>query len=103
GGDRAPLERLLAAYARLHHLTDADARRVREKVLATLGRDPRTAGRVAEFEAPRSPFRRVRNRLRGRVAIDLREWVEQHTARVELTIVDLHVGHAVDFLRVFGE
>jgi hypothetical protein len=103
GGDRAPLERLLATYVRLHHLTDADARRLREKVLATLGRDPRTAGRVSEFDAPRSPLRRVRNRLRGRVDLELREWVEQHTARVELTIVDLHVGHGMDFLRVFGD
>lgn len=103
GGDRASLERLLATYVRLHHLTEADAKRLREKVLATLGRDPRTAGRVSEFDAPRSPFRRVRNRLRGRVDLELREWVEQHTARVELTIVDLHVSHAMDFLGVFGD
>lgn len=103
GGDKAPLERLLGAYVRLHHLGDADARRLREKVLATLGRDPRTAGRVSEFDAPRSPFLRLRRRLRGRVELELRDWVEQHTARVELAVVDLHVGHALDFLRIFEE
>lgn len=103
GADRAPLERLLATYVRLHHLGDADTRRLREKVLATLGRDPRTAGRVSEFDAPRSPFRRIRQRLRGRVELELREWVDQHTARVELSVVDLHVGHALDFLRIFGD
>lgn len=102
GADRAPLERLLGAYVRLHHLGEADARRLREKVLAMLGRDPRTAGRVSELEAP-SPIQRISRRIRGRVELELRDWVERHTARVELTVVDLHVAHAMDFLRVFGE
>lgn len=103
GGDRVPFERLLGAYVRLHHVREADVRRLREKVLATLGRDPRTAGRVSELDASNSPVRRMVNRVRGRVELELRDWVEKHTARVELTLVDLHVSHALDFLRVYGE
>jgi hypothetical protein len=97
GSDRAPVERLLAAYVRLHHLGDSEGRKLREKVLATLGRGRED---IADLDGPRSPVARVRNRLRGRVNPELRDWVERHTARVELTVVDIHVEHALGVLRL---
>lgn len=101
--DRSPLERLLRAYSRLHHLSDGDARKLRDRVLASLGRDDSSGDRVAVLDEPRSPFRRLRNRLRGRVHLDLRDWVERQTARVELTILDLHVEQALGFVRILEE
>lgn len=97
--DRAPLERLLAAYMRLHHLGDGEARQLRDRVLASLGRDGQ-GDRVGALEEPRSPFERLRRRLRGRVHLDLRDWVERQSARVELTVVDLHVEQALGFVRI---
>ncbi|NIP81857.1 MAG: hypothetical protein GWM90_22605 [Gemmatimonadetes bacterium] len=98
GGDRAPVERLLRAYARLHYLTDSEARKLRERVLAALGRGRQSV--VAELDGPRSPVRRIRSRLKGRVNPELRRWVDRHTARVELTVVDIHVENALGFLRL---
>jgi hypothetical protein len=100
GSDRAPVDRLLAAYIRLHHMDEAGGRKLRERVLAALGRNGGGSG-VGELEAPKSPLTRIRQRVRGRVNADLRDWVERHTARVELSVVDLHVGHALEFLGIF--
>ena len=97
GGDRVPVERLLAAYARLHHLTDDEHRQLAERVLVALGRDPASAPR-ARLQPPRSVFRRAAHRLRGRVHTELREWVDRHTARVELAVLEVHVHHALRFV-----
>lgn len=99
-GDRAPVANLLAVYARLHHLHDQEARKLRERALAALGRSGTGA---AALDGPRSPFARLRRRLRGRVHPELREWIERHTARVELTVVDLHVQNALQVLNVLRE
>lgn len=101
GAGRAPVERLLSAYARLHFLSDADARKLRERVLATLGRE--RVQSIGDLDGPRSLVARTRQRVRGRVNPELRDWVERHTARVELTVVDIHVDHALGFLRILGE
>lgn len=93
---RAPVDRLLAAYVRLHHLSDPDARKVRERLLAALGR---SGSADAALAGPRSAFARLRRRLRGRVDRELRDWVEQHSARVELALLDIHVDNALDTLR----
>lgn len=100
GVERAPIARLVAAYARLHHLTDQETRKLRERVLAALGRN---GGGPGSLDGPRSPFARLRRRLRGRVNQELRDWVERHTARVELTVVDIHVKNALDLLGVVDE
>lgn len=98
GAVRAPVERLLAAYVRLHYLGDTEGRKLRERVLATLGRGGDDD--IADLDGPRSPLARIRRRLRGRVNPELRDWVERHTARVELTVVDIHVEHALSVLRL---
>lgn len=99
GAGRAPVERLIEAYARMHYLKEPDARKLRERLLAALGRSGGDAGALA---GPRSPFARLRRRVRGRVDQELREWVERHSARVELALLDIHVENALDTLKVVG-
>ena len=102
GSDRAPVERLVAAYARLHHLSEDEHRKLREGVLVALGRHPDSAGK-GRLQQPRSIFRRVGRRIRGRVHYDLRDWVQRHTARVELAVLNIHVEHALRFARIVRE
>lgn len=98
GRERAPVTRLIAAYARLHHLSTPLAERLRGRVLATLGR---AADRPhGPLHGPRSLLGRLRYRLRGRVNPELRAWVERHTARVELTLVEIHRDHALELVRL---
>jgi hypothetical protein len=99
GTGRAPVERLLDAYGRLHYLNDEHQRQLRERVFAALGRDPDPA-RHHGLSAPRSPFRRLSRRLRGRVHHGLRDWMSSHTARVQLSLIDLHVRHSLKFVRI---
>lgn len=99
GGDRVPVERLLDAYGRLHHLRDDERRQLTERLLVALGRDPAAASR-GRLHPPRSVLRRVARRVRGRVHTDLREWVDRHTARVELSVLDVHVEHALRFTAI---
>jgi hypothetical protein len=100
GGDRAPVDRLLETYARLHYLDATQAVRVRERVLAALGREIGVAGEHRVLAAPRSIVGRLTGRVRGRVHHELRDWIDLHTARVELLLVDLHVRHALVFVRL---
>lgn len=97
GVDRAPVRRLLSAYVRLHHLEGQESLQLHERVLASLGRRPDGAG---PLNGPRSPLARLRRRLRGRVNPELRDWVERHTARVQLTVIDLHAERALEMLRL---
>lgn len=102
GSDRAPVDRLVAAYARLHHLSEDEHRKLREGILVALGRDPHGPGK-GRLQQPRSLFRRIGRRLRGRVHYELRDWVQRHTARVELAVLDIHVEHALRFARIVRE
>lgn len=97
GAGEVPIERLLGVYARLHYLGEQESRKLEERVLAALGRTGAGTGRLI---GPRSPLARLARRLRGRSNDELREWVELHTARVELTIVDIHVVNSLDVLRL---
>lgn len=99
GGDRVPVERLLSAYARLHYLDDDARRKLTDRVLVALGQDPDAPGR-ARLEPPQSVLQRAAHRLRGRVHSDLREWVDRHTARAELAVLDVHVEHAMRFVGI---
>lgn len=95
-----PIQRLLAHYARLHHLPERDAAKVRERVLAELGRKGRDDGTLDD---PRSPLTRLVRRVRGRVDPDFRSWVDRHTARVQLALMDIHVENALEMIRMSGE
>lgn len=91
-----PIERLLTAYTRLHHMSERESRQLAERALAALGRTETDSGSLI---GPRSPFAKLRRRIRGRSNPELREWVELHTARVELTVVDIHVTNTLEILR----
>lgn len=99
GGDRVPVERLLAAYARLHHLTDEEHRLLTDRVLVAIGRNPDSVAR-GPLRPPRSVIRRATDRMRGRIHTELREWVDRHTARVELAVLEVHVEHALRFAAI---
>lgn len=103
GSDRVPVERLLAIYGRLHRLDETDHRAVAERTLAYLGRDPDSAVGAGGLAEPRSLFRRLRNRLRGRVHLDLREWVDFHAAHVAMRVLEIHAEHAHNFIRLAAE
>lgn len=100
GAEDAPIERLLAAYARLHHLKEPLAGQLRDRVLATLSR---TGTHGGSLDGPRSLFARLRRRLAGRVNAELREWVERQTARVELLIIDHHVQHTLEAVNLLED
>ncbi len=103
GADRVPVERLLDAYLRLHSLDLGQEWRIRERVVAALGQEIGADGTAPRLTATPSVLRRLVLRLRGRVHHDLREWVEVHAARVELSLVDAHVRHALAFVRILAE
>lgn len=96
-GGTVPVARLLTSYARLHHLGEQDARKLRERLLAELGRNGLDTGAL---DGPRSPLTRVYRRLQGRVDTEFRDWVDRHTARVQLAVMDIHVQNALEMIRV---
>lgn len=96
GRDRVPVERLLDAYARLHSLTDDQHRHLTDRVFSALGRDP-DAARGTRLQPRGSVIHRAATRLRGRVHPQLRAWLDRHAARAALSVLDLHVEHALRY------
>jgi hypothetical protein len=110
-GDRVSAHRMLSIYLRLQGLGGAEGAIVANRVLAMLGQRT-TKGTAAtlfiegEEEAQvesRSMFRAVRDRLRGRVHHELRHWVELHTGSTQVAILDIHIRHAVKFVKELAE
>ena len=106
---RVSPQRVTEIYLRLHGLEDPIAMVVRTRVLAELGQRARAI--VSEEpavaaeglpEAPRGPFRMLRERFRGRVHIDLRRWMELHTGRSEVLVLDIHVRNALAFVQTLA-
>jgi hypothetical protein len=108
---RVSAPRMLSIYLRLQSLTDAPAEMLVNRVLAALGHRGRkgiTPSLFVEGEdegdpEERSFWRVVRDRLRGRVHDDLRRWVELHTGATQVALLDLHVRHALGFVRELNE
>jgi hypothetical protein len=99
--------RVLAIYVRLHGLRGADATRLYHSVFVSLGRrqapKPLVDGAPAEgagWKTPQSVLGQIRNRLRGRVNTELREWVEYHTGRAETELLGAHVDNALQFVQL---
>jgi len=96
--------RAVDMYSRLHGLQTADAEDLRHKVFVTLGR--RSVQRVAAEQSehpsadqtPRTILQLIRRRLRGRVNLELRGWVEYHTGRAETELLWAHVENALQFI-----
>ncbi len=102
-------QRAAEIYLRLHGLEEPTASVVRTRVLAELGQRARTGvtapepvGDEATPESPRGPFRSLRERLRGRVHHDLRRWMEIHTGRAEVVVLDIHVRNALVFVQTLA-
>ncbi len=111
---RVTAERISDIYLRLHQIQEAEAVVIRNRSLAVLGlrsRSIRTdAVAVLELppaengaEAPRGPFRFLRERFRGRVHNELRRWVELHTGRAELALLEVHVRNALRVVKLLSE
>jgi hypothetical protein len=106
-GDRVSAVRMLSIYARVHSLAPADSEVLTSRVLAQLGTrsrkgDAPTVFLEEEEDNPResgSLLRVVRDRLRGRIHHDLRRWVELHTGATQVALLDIHVRHALGFVK----
>ena len=102
--------RVTDIYLRLHGLEDPAAMVVRNRVLAELGQrarasvgdEPATAVDDDRPDAPRGPFKVLRERFRGRVLVDLRRWMELHAGRSEVLILDIHVRNALSFVHTLA-
>lgn len=101
-------QRVTDIYLRLHGLEEPTAAVVRTRALAELGQRARTGaspepvGDETTQESPRGPFRSLRERLRGRVHHDLRRWMEIHSGRAEVIILDIHVRNALVFVQTLA-
>jgi hypothetical protein len=105
--DRSSASRALRIYVRLHGFGETEAAIVSSRVLAQLGKRAARSG-AAPFviegeedlgDEPVSLVRAVRERLRGRIHVDLRRWIELHTGASKLALLELHVRHAEGFAR----
>jgi hypothetical protein len=105
-----PPPRALSIYCRLHRLSPGDAMLLTHRLLVVLGEraDPSTADirnqldepLEAPWNSPTSMLARMRRRLRGRVNPELRRWVEVHTGRTQIALLEVHVEHAVRFIDI---
>ncbi len=99
--------RAVSVYVRLHQVYGQDADRLHQRVLVSLGRRAPTALSFAAangdddgIATPRSVLGQIRKRLRGRVNLELREWVEYHTGRTETDLLWAHVENAAEFIEI---
>ena len=103
-----PTDRIVEMYLRLHHLDEADALLLQQRLLLAAGRHRRVNQVVIGggdeqpgglLEAPRGLLSSVRRRLRGRVHAELRLWVELQTGRTEMRLLRIHAEEALGFVR----
>ena len=111
-GDRVSALRMVNIYLRLQALNGPEGAIVANRVLALLGqrghKGPVTTLFIEgeadqQVEEPRSVFRIVRDRLRGRVHHELRRWVELHSGSTQVALLDIHVRHALRFVKELAD
>lgn len=109
-GNRVSVIRMLDIYVRVNAIPHTDADLVTTRVLAMLGEHairgerPRVYVEGEDGIAESLPFVGiVRNRLRGRELNDLRRWVELHTGRTQVALLEIHVTHALRFVALLHE
>ncbi len=107
---RVAPQRVADIYLRLHNLEEPTASVVRTRILAEIGQRARNAPAPepmlvddSQEEVPaRGPFRSLRERFRGRVHHELRRWMELHTGRTEVVLLDIHVRNALVFVQTLA-
>ncbi|CAN5858445.1 hypothetical protein BH23GEM3_BH23GEM3_10150 [soil metagenome] len=103
--------RVLSIYMRLHSVSPTDAATLTHRVFVALGRrvvEAESAERMAAanqnadalWDSPNSVFHRIHRRLRGRTNQELRRWVELHTGRTEVALLEVHVKNALRVIRI---
>jgi hypothetical protein len=105
--------RALNIYLRLHSMTEVDAQILGHRAFVVLGQRDAAAGgedhgEIDDFEEEEAPWeeahgslvRQVQKRLHGRVNQELRRWVELHTGRTEVALLDVHVTNALRFIEI---
>lgn len=111
-GDRVSALRMVNIYLRLLSLTGPQGAIVANRVLALLGqrghKGPLTTLFVegemdVQSEEPRSVFRTLRDRLRGRVHLELRRWVELQSGATQVALLEIHVRHALRFVKELAD
>jgi hypothetical protein len=111
-GDRVSALRMVNIYLRLQGLNGPEGAIVANRVLALLGQRGHKGPATTLFiegeadqreEEPRSVFRIVRDRLRGRVHHELRRHVELHSGATQVALLDIHVRHALRFVKELAD
>jgi hypothetical protein len=108
-----PPPRVLSIYQRLHHLAPSDGLLLAHRLMVVIGQreseepadiqPPMDADREqVPWNGPGTLFRRISRRLRGRVNPGLRDWVELHTGRAEIAVLEVHVENAARFIEILG-
>lgn len=108
--NRVSAMRMLSIYVRVNQLTAADADLVATRVLAMLGENTRGGARPAIYVEGEDDVAEslpvigiLRRRLRGRALDDLRRWVELHTGRTQVLLLEVHVVHALRFVALLED
>lgn len=110
-GVQVPFDDALEIYNRLLRLSIDETRIITTRALATIGERGEEAQswpeRVAESETTpedhngrRSLLRNLRQRLRGRINDELRQWIEIEAAKTEVALLETHVENALNFVDI---
>lgn len=104
---RVSASRMLDIYLRVHGIGGPESELLSYSVLAALGHRASkgsSASLFVEGEEPAplekaSVLKLLKVRLKGRVHHDLRRWVELSTGATQAGLVEIHVRHAIRFVR----
>jgi hypothetical protein len=113
-GTQVPFQSVLAIYTRLLRLNDDESRVITTRALATLGeqgevpedwqaRPPEEPVEEPPQDGRRGFFGNLKQRLRGRVNEELRQWIEFAAARTEVALLETHVDNALQFVELLRE
>lgn len=111
--DRVPVRRMLDIYMRLQKLAGTDADVVATRVFASMAPGADVAreklparsvdAQVETVPDEESLLAMLRRRLRGRIHGELRRTVELQTGVTQTMLLELHVRHAHNFVRILGD
>lgn len=112
---RVAAARAIDIYGRVHRLSVETNELVRTRALASLGQTEARTGRPTPLPeeqldpdpeaSPDQPWiaTLLGERFRPRVHLELRRWIELHTGRAEVRILQTHVENALRFCEILDE